>query len=122
VTAPEILGSAQQLIARGWCQGVDARDSEGAGVDPWSRGARSWSLLGAVVAADGVGRNAVGRIPVADVGRGIVALGEAANTHSLQIWNDEPGRTGAEVIALLDEALAILRDDERGSAFSAAGI
>ena len=53
--------------------------------------ARSWSLLGALVATEGVGRGAVGRIPVDELGRAIVMLGEAANTHSLEAWKTTRG-------------------------------
>jgi hypothetical protein len=79
--------------------------------------ARSWSLLGALVAAEGVGRGAVGRIPVDELGRAIVVLGEAANTHSLEAWNDDPRCTQAAVVAAFDRALTLLH--EREGAFPA---
>lgn len=107
----EIAYRARELIDRGWCQGVDAQDGRGLQVDPWSPRARSWSLLGALVGAEGVGI-AVGRLPVTELGRAIVALGEVANTHSLQAWNDDSTRTKTEVLAVLDAALAALRADE----------
>ena len=106
----------QNLVRRGWCQDDDAQDGHGVRVEPWSMQARSWSVLGALVATEGVGRGAVGRIPVDELGRAIVALGQAANTHSLEAWNDDPRRTKPTVVAVFDRALAVL--DERESVLS----
>ena len=105
----------RDLIRQGWCQDDDAHDANGNRVEPWSMDARSWSLLGALVATEGVGRAAVGRIPVDELGRAIVVLGEATNTHSLESWNDDPRCTQASVVAAFDRALALL--DEREGAF-----
>ena len=49
--AEHILMRAHELVAYGWCQGADARDQRDGPVPPWSEEARSWSLLGALVAA-----------------------------------------------------------------------
>jgi hypothetical protein len=104
----------RNLIRRGWCQDDDAHDANGDRVEPWSMRARSWSLLGALVATEGVGRGAIRAIPVDELGRAIVLLGEAANTHSLEAWNDDPSCTQEAVIAAFDGALALL--DERENA------
>jgi hypothetical protein len=40
---------AAELVARGWCQHVLARDLEGRQVEPWAESARSWSPLGALL-------------------------------------------------------------------------
>jgi hypothetical protein len=109
VTPTEILLRASDLIHAGWCQDADARSENGRRVYPWSPLARSWSLLGSLMATEGVGRHAVGRIPVHELGQAIVVLGEAASTHSLEAWNDDPDRTRAEVILALDDALLVLR-------------
>ena len=112
VTPRTILIRGRDLIRRGWCQDDDAHDANGDRVEPWSMQARSWSMLGALVATEGVGRGAVGRIPVDELGRAIVVLGEAANTHSLEAWNDDPIRTQAAVVAAFDGALALLHERE----------
>lgn len=104
----------RDLVRRGWCQDDDAHDANGDRVEPWSMRARSWSLLGSLVAIEGVGREAIGRVPVDELGRAIVVLGEAANTHSLEAWNDDPRCTQGAVIAAFDDALALL--DERENA------
>jgi hypothetical protein len=112
LTPKAILTCGRDLIRQGWCQDDDARDGNGERVEPWSMQARSWSVLGALVATEGVGRGAVGRIPVDELGRAIVALGEAANTHSLEAWNDDPRCTHGAVVAAFDDALALLEDRE----------
>jgi hypothetical protein len=111
VTPRTILMCGRDLIRQGWCQNDDAHDANGDRVEPWSMEARAWSMLGALVATEGVGRGAIGRIPVDELGRAIVVLGEAANTHSLEAWNDRPTCTQASVIGAFDGALALL--DER---------
>ena len=112
MTPRAILMCGRNLVHQGWCQDDDAHDANGDRVEPWSMEARSWSLLGALVATEGVGRGAVGRIPVDELGRAIVVLGEAANTHSLEAWNNDPGRTQASVVAVFDRALALLHERE----------
>ena len=112
MTPRAILICGRDLIRQGWCQDDDAHDANGDRIEPWSMEARSWSLLGALVAAEGVGRGAVGRIPVDELGRAIVVLGEAANTHSLEAWNDHPMCTQAAVVAAFDRALALLHERE----------
>jgi hypothetical protein len=106
--ASEILSSARSLIIDGWCQRADARDARGREVTPWSPEARAWSVLGALVGADGVGRPPPGVMPIVELGEAIVALGDAGATHSLESWNDAEHRTRAEVIALFDRALALV--------------
>jgi hypothetical protein len=108
VTPKAILICGRDLIRQGWCQDDDAHDANGNRVEPWSMQARSWSMLGALVATEGVGRGAIGRIPVDELGRAIVVLGEAANTHSLEAWNDNPRCTQSAVVAAFDGALALL--------------
>jgi hypothetical protein len=50
--ASQILLSARDLVSRGWSRGAAARDGNGRAVDPLHPSARSWSLAGAVKAAD----------------------------------------------------------------------
>ena len=44
--------NGRELVAQGWSQGADARDSDQQPVHPWSSEARSWSVLGAIVCGD----------------------------------------------------------------------
>ena len=105
--ASEILSRARSLIVEGWCQRADARDALGREVMPWSPDARAWSVLGALVGADGVGRPPLEMMPIVELGEAVVALGDAGSTDSLEAWNDVDHRTKAEVLALFDRALAL---------------
>jgi hypothetical protein len=102
LTADEILRRGRDRILDGWCQGADARDEQGREVPPWSADARAWSILGAVAGAEAVA------VPVVQLGRAVVALGQAAETQSLGRWNDVVERTQEEVVALFDRALATI--------------
>lgn len=111
VTAKEILVGARDLVRQGWCQGVDARDGRDERCAPWSRDARAWSVLGALVASEGEGPDvrAHSSASLAELGQAVALLAEAAGTRSLQAWNDEPERTRDDVIAAFERALARLR-------------
>ena len=106
MTSTDIMRQARTLIGRGWCQDVDARDHSGVPIHPWNRDARSWSVLGSLAATESVGRYRIGPLPVPELGEAIVALGEAANTHTLEAWNDDATRTKDEVLKAFDVALA----------------
>jgi len=111
VTAKQILFGARELVHEGWCQGVDARDARGQRCAPWNRDARTWSVLGALVASEGDEPDvrAHSSASVAELGHAVALLAEAAGTRTLQAWNDEPARTRDEVLAAFDRALALLR-------------
>jgi hypothetical protein len=75
-------------------------------VDPWSEEARSWSLLGALVAAleaEGVQGD---ELPLQELAEGLYALAGLIDTGSLSEWNDDSARTQAGVIEVLDRAIA----------------
>jgi hypothetical protein len=110
VTAKEILVGARALVDQGWCQGVDARDAHGDRCAPWHREARAWSVLGALVASEGEEPDvrAHAAASIAELGHAVALLADAAETSSLQAWNDAPGRTVEEVLGAFDRALARL--------------
>jgi hypothetical protein len=112
-TPAAMLSEARGLLGRGWCRGAQARDANGEAVPAWDEAATSWSLLGALLAAwhlqqgieveeDVVAHSMDARA----LGDATVALGAVTGSISLDRWNDEPGRTAAEVIAVVDEAIA----------------
>jgi hypothetical protein len=111
LTARDILARAQQLVAQGWCQSVDARDGRGARSAPWSRDARSWSVLGALVASAGVGPDVSAHLSDAALGQAVALLARAANVQSLQAWNDDPARTREDVLEAFDRALELVAAD-----------
>jgi hypothetical protein len=80
-------------------------------VPAWSEEARSWPLLGALLASwhrqheatmelDFVAHGFDARA----LGDAMQTLGEVTGTATLEGWNDAPGRTLAEVIATVDRA------------------
>ena len=117
-TAAAILSEARGLLLRGWCRCAQARDSNGRAVPAWSENAHSWSLLGALLASwhgqQGAEALSTDDTVVANLldtralGDATQALGEVTGTASLEQWNDEPGRSVADVIAAVDLAVARL--------------
>ena len=95
--------NGRELVAQGWSQGADARDSDQSPVHPWSAEARSWSVLGAIICGDETRK---GRVPIDRLARAAVVLAGALDTPSLTKWNDQPGRTQAEAVAAFNAALA----------------
>lgn len=95
MTTVEILRRARERIARGWCQHVNARAADGREVEPSDR-AVEWCAVGAVW------RDVDALLAVERV------LQLRGFSDALWVWNDQPGRTQAEVLALFDEAIADL--------------
>lgn len=89
------------LLARdgGWTQGACARDADGKEVDEMSVRAVSFDLLGALTRA-GVGQ------PAQTSNDAMARLLDRISSKTLGDWNDAPGRTQAEAVALLDAAIA----------------
>lgn len=124
-SAGEILRAASALIETGWSQGASARDGNGAEVPLFSGNVKagvnpaavSFSIYGAVSkAVANAGR--VNRLPLVwDV---LYKLASATDTphggnnyvHPVIQFNEQDGRTKAEVLALLD--LAAIECDRIG--------
>ncbi len=66
----------------------------------------AWSLLGALVVAEGESPSAA-RLQA--LGTAMTILAVLLDGRSLAAWNDAPGRTQREVIALLERARMRLR-------------
>lgn len=98
------LKEARALIERGWCQGADAMTASGRSVFPEHGGAERWCAGGACAAA------AKDREIERPIFRTMLdSLLRAIPEHrpmTVSFWNDEPGRTQAEVLALFDRAIA----------------
>lgn len=81
------------MIEKGWTQGALARDELGAEVWPRHPAASCWCLLGAIR------RVALGDTEAEEARQMVFdQLGSVA----IATWNDTPGRTQAEVLAVLD--------------------
>lgn len=82
-----------KYIRKGWCQGVSARDNRGHSCSPISTSATQWCLIGALNAAYPEHNKYREKI----VSKLILRI-----THlRFAEWNDNPKRTQAEVVAVL---------------------
>jgi hypothetical protein len=107
----QLLQDARKLVAESWCHGTDARDVDGFQVEPWDGNAASWSLLGALVAALERETSLEGELPLDALGAALYALADLIECDSLVDWNDDPRRTQANVVAVLDQAAASYEDN-----------
>jgi hypothetical protein len=96
-TSELITAGADRLERMGWCQGSFAQDKNDQSVPPDDEEACSFCAVGAMRA---VGQNVL-------IGRAIHALSLAAS-RTITRWNDDPGRTKDEVIALMRRTAAKL--------------
>jgi hypothetical protein len=96
----ELLTAARALVLKGWTQGFYARTPAGECVSPESETAAAWCLSGALMAAnDGTYDDGM----EAEY-RAFTLLQEAVAA-PIPDWNDEPGRTQAEVVEALEKAI-----------------
>lgn len=106
MTAQTLLASAALLIEHGWSQGADARDSAGVPTEPWNDDARSWSLLGALVAVLERASATVGEALALQVlTRACVFLATTVDATSLAEWNDDPARTKTDISTAIAHAI-----------------
>ena len=115
----ELLKTARDHIAKGWCQRAFARTAEGIGVRSHNPNACSFCTLGAIYAVVDV-------LPVSIRYYDLCALSDAVtnalnvaikksgtkgipystqNSESIARWNDYPERTKEEVLAVYDSAI-----------------
>ena len=92
---------ARELLARGWTQGVYARDDLGHSVNPRRGDARCFCTSGAAIRV----REQLGF-------GGPVRLTVPGQYPSVIEWNDDPNRTQAEVLAAVDARIAELRSNQ----------
>ena len=97
-TTLDILVAARAKIAQGWCQGAYAKDAKGEATESLSPDAERWCSAGAITASTGA-NDFFAREAARD------AFVKAIDAGNLALWNDAPGRTQAEVLAVFDEAI-----------------
>jgi len=114
-TAAAMLSEARGLLIKGWSRGAQARDHAGSVVPAWSGDARSWSLLGALLASwhrqhgESVDMDVVAhRFDTRALSDATQALGEVTGNASIERWSDDSARTLTEVIATIDRAVEVL--------------
>ena len=106
--AEEWLGTAYELVERGWCQGAAALDAAGAPVEPDSPLATRWSATGALSRA--------WRASGIPDETGLAALQFAnlalsAAVHGVpKVWNDMPERRHRDVLEALLRAVSLVQD------------
>ena len=92
MTTTEILTKARDLLEQGWCQGVEWIHNKNGGF--------SCCILGALQEAEG---NHDTRFDVYDFVYG--ALSRLHYEKDIADFNDAPGRTQAEVLKVMDDAI-----------------
>ena len=98
-------GTKKLLIEKGWTQGVRARDRAGEPAPAGDPRACSFCLLGAFARTceESSVDSSNGRL------RALLALWTAkATAKGIAAYNDEPGRTKEDVIALIDKAKGLV--------------
>jgi hypothetical protein len=97
-TTLDILTAARDRIASGWCQRHSALDADGKPAFPSSAKAVKFCVIGALAASH-----------VLYLDESVIKpLRESAGIpkdKSLFHWNDQPGRTQAEVLEAFDRAI-----------------
>jgi hypothetical protein len=110
--AEVMLAEARRLVAGGWCQGTSARDPRGAPILPWDEDAHEWSVMGALTNAWRRIRRVEGPLAADRLGMAAFRCAGTALSDAVafapQSWNDARGRTQAEAVFALDEAVRIV--------------
>lgn len=108
MTTLERLERGREMLQRGWCQGALSRDAEGVDCSAVIETGPpvSWCMIGAVAGA--VNDCSILLYKAIDEIFADECLG------GIDSWNDEPGRTQAEVIAVFDRAIEMAREEAGG--------
>lgn len=100
VTVKQLLTRARNYLRRGWTQGPFAVDAQGRSVDPSDSKACRFCAMGAMIRA-GNSLDATEHV----VGEAYDKLHAAAGRHFVY-FNETPGRTKREVVAMFGRAIA----------------
>lgn len=95
----EILKAMRVKLANGWTQGVAARNANGVEVLSVDPKACSYCLMGALWSLGKVRRKSAVEIEL------IQTLRDAGIKAMLPTYNDAPGRTKEEILALVDKTI-----------------
>lgn len=101
MTTWQVLEKAAALVAEGWCQHAWARNATGETVYVWSE-ATHVCLMGAIWKASNLVDSRY--LPDGPSCEALRLVAQVIGTHSLGVWNDDPGRTQSEVVAVLRSA------------------
>jgi hypothetical protein len=101
MTTAAYLREARQRIERGWCQGTWARTGDGAPTHSQDERANQWCALGAL--------SCVGALLNGD---NFLHMALPAGWKLVGDFNDAPGRTKEDILALYDRAIALAERQE----------
>ena len=118
------LADMRVLVEKGWCQGIYFQDKEGNTLW-WSQGLENPEKIGACCLTGAIDlvscltgaidlvsclTGAIDLVSHPKFGSIVKVIRSVMPEHSppLHVWNDAPGRTKEEVLALLDKAIASL--------------
>jgi hypothetical protein len=99
MTPKEVLIAARAKIEQGWCQGYKARSSEGLPINPQSRYATQWCMIGSLAAV--CGDSTWTRY------RGFLANALGSPGVEVADYNDDLCRTKEDVLAVFDKAIQL---------------
>lgn len=106
MTPKEILIQGRTKIERGWCQGFTAIDVNGRFTGAEGQDAVAFCAIGATQNHQHPGEEWAARHLLR------LALGPCCDDLGIAGYNDAPGRTKAEVLALFDAAIKLAEEDE----------
>lgn len=101
----DLLTRARERIEKGWCQGAYAKAADGESVSACGPCATSFCIRGAVLAVGPL--DYAVRAPAYNLLENIVDQITQSPCDSLAGYNDAPGRTHAEILAVFDAAIAL---------------
>lgn len=101
-----VLHAARELVAAGWCQGALARNRYGREVERRSPSASRFCAAGALYQIGAW-------FPPSTEDAAFHALAQTLGVERarLALWNDDPARTQAEVVAAFDAAIQRLEQE-----------
>lgn len=102
MTPKQFLQRTRDKIAQGWTQHTFARNMHGESVPPHSPAAVCWCMRGAMRTLPWDPELHPTRMMV------YAALESVIDSRAISYWNDEFGRTQAEVLAAIDKAMELV--------------
>ena len=113
MTTKEVLVKARALIAKGWTQGVFARDKNGWRVKPNDLRACQWCATGALLSAAKIPHNLYGGEEIVKINRILnPIISYYGDYEGIGTFNDAEETTQADVLDVFDKAIARCDDYE----------
>jgi hypothetical protein len=97
MTTIEALRRMRELLAKGWTQDCCCRDRRGMPIETGNAFAVSWCVIGAALTACPMNEQEALNVLRDNIGE--------EYDRKMRLWNDAPGRTQSEVLALMDRVI-----------------